>query len=367
VTDVQIGEGKSARRAYGLGEIAVVPRRRTRDPEDVDIAWELEGFRFAAPFVVPPLDAVVTPDRAVEIGVLGGLAVLDLEGLWTRHADAEVLLAEVGALAPDRRVARIQELMTAPVSPDLLVERISAIRAKGVVAAGAVSAARTYTLLPAVNRAELDLLMIHGAVVSAEHVSQNREPLNLKKVIRGFEMPVIVGPCATTRGAMHLMRTGAVAVLVGVGAAGTSAVSAVLGIHSPMATALADCRAARARHLEETGVYVHLIAAGGMHTTGDVVKAFACGADAAMVGDLLAPVAAGAVWDRSAGDVALPRGVVVEGRAADLATVWGGPSRRSDGTENLTGALRVAMAACGYDTLRAFQQAEIVVCAELRA
>jgi IMP dehydrogenase len=361
VTEVEIGEGKSARRAYGFEEIAVVPRRRTRDPEDVDITWELEGFRFAAPFVVPPLDAVVTPDRAVEIGELGGLAVLDLEGLWTRHADADALLAEVAALAPERRVARIQELMTAPVSPDLVVERIGAVRAKGVTAAGAVSAARTDALLPAVNRAELDLLMIHGAVVSAEHVSKNREPLNLKKVIRGFEMPVIVGPCATARGAMHLMRTGAVAVLVGVGTAVTSTVPAVLGIHSPMATALADARAARARHLEETGVYVHLIAAGGMRSTGDVVKAFACGADAVMVGDLLAPVAAGAVWDRSAGHVTLPLGAVVEGRAADLSTVWDGPSRRGDGTENLTGALRAAMAACGYDTLRAFQQAEVVV------
>jgi IMP dehydrogenase len=366
VGELPIGEAKTARRAYGLGEIAVVPRRRTRDPEDVDISWELEGFRFAAPFVVPPLDAVVTPDRAVEIGELGGLAVVDLEGIWTRHAGADALLAEVAALPAAERVARIQKLMAEPVSADLLVERVSAIRAKGVVAAGAVSAARTHSLLPAVNRAELDLLMIHGAVVSAEHVSKNREPINLKKVIRGFEMPVIVGPCATARGAMHLMRTGAVAVLVGVGAAGTSAVPAVLGIHSPMATALADCRAARARHLEETGVYVHLIAAGGMPTTGDIVKAFACGADAVMVGDLLAPVAAGVVWDRAAGHDTLPRGTVVDGRAADLATVWHGPSRRSDGTENLTGALRAAMAACGYDTLRAFQQAEVVVCAETR-
>ena len=360
--EVELGEGKSARRAYGFDDIAVVPRRRTRDPEDVDISWELEGFRFAAPFVVPPLDAVVTPARAVEIGQLGGMAVLDLEGVWTRHPEADALFAEVAGLAARARVARIQELMRAPVSEDLLVERIGAIRSKGVVAAGEVSAARTDALLPAINRAELDLLMIHGSVVSAEHVSRNREPLNLKKVIRNFEMPVIVGPCATARGAMHLMRTGAVAVLVGIGEAVTSALPEVLGIRAPLATAIADCRAARARHLEETGVYVHLIAAGGTRTTGDVVKALACGADAVAVGDLLAAVATGAVWDRSSGHPSLPGGNVVEGRSADLVTVWNGPSCRGDGSENLTGALRVAMAACGYDTLRAFQQAEIVVC-----
>ncbi|HAM02394.1 MAG TPA: GuaB3 family IMP dehydrogenase-related protein, partial [Acidimicrobiaceae bacterium] len=287
MAEIEIGIYKSGRRAYGFDDIAIVPSRRTRDPEDVDISWEIDAFRFDLPLMAAAMDGVVSPRTAVEIGRLGGLAVLNLEGLWTRYADPEPLFEEIAELDDDKATARMQEMYLEPVKPELVTERIREIKSSGVVSCASVTPQKTEALAPAILAGELDMLVIQGTVVSAEHVSKSSEPLNLKRFIREFEIPVIVGGCASYQAALHLMRTGAVGVLVGVGPGNACTTRGVLGLGVPQATAIADVAGARMRHLDETGVYVQVIADGGMSRGGDIAKAIACGADAVMLGSPL--------------------------------------------------------------------------------
>ena len=217
MAEIEIGIYKSGRRAYGFDDIAIVPSRRTRDPEDVDISWEIDAFRFDLPLMAAAMDGVVSPRTAIEIGRLGGLAVLNLEGLWTRYEDPEPLLEEIAKLDDDKATARMQQMYLEPIKPELVTERIREIKSAGVVSCASVTPQRTTGLAPAILAGELDMLVIQGTVVSAEHVSKTVEPLNLKKFIREFDLPVIVGGCASYQAALHLMRTGAVGVLVGVG------------------------------------------------------------------------------------------------------------------------------------------------------
>jgi len=365
MADVEIGIGKSGRRAFGFDEIAIVPSRRTRDPEDVDIAWEIDAFRFELPVMASPSDSVVSPATAAELGRLGGLGVLHLEGLWTRYADPEPLLEEIAGLAADKATGRMQEIYAEPVQPDLVEQRIKQLKASGVTAAVACTPQRTLGLAPHILAAEPDLLVIQGTVVSAEHVSRRAEPLNLKDFIRHYEIPVIVGGCTSYQAALHLMRTGAAGVLVGAGSGAAGTTRQVLGVGIPMATAIADARAARMRHLDETGVYVHVIADGGMTTGGDIAKAIVCGADAVMVGTPLAAAAEapgrGFHWGTTAVHATLPRGhrVEVDPRGS-LEEILVGPAHEADGQRNLLGALRRSMALCGYETLKDFQKAEVV-------
>src|SRR5213593_3116898 len=283
--DIEIGMGRTARRAYGLDEVAIVPSRRTRDPDDVDISWEIDAFTFPLPVMAAAMDAAVSPATAVEIGKLGGLAVLNLEGLQTRYEDPEPVFDEIGALPDDKATRRMQELYREPVKDELIVRRIRETKQGGVVAAASLTPQRVRQYSPLVLEAELDVLVIQGTVVSAEHVSTRTEPLNLKEFINGFDLPVIVGGCASYSTALHLMRTGAAGILVGVGPGAACTSRGVLGIGVPQATAIAA--GARMRRLVETGVYVHVIADGGMRTGGDVAKAIACGADAVMIGSPL--------------------------------------------------------------------------------
>ncbi len=366
MAELDIGKGKSARRAWGLDEIAIVPSRRTRDPEQVDLSWEIDAFRFDLPFMSAATDSVTSPATAIEMGRLGGVGVLNLEGLWTRHDDPDACLERIASLDDSEVSAAFAELYAAPIRPELVVARIAEINAAGVVSCAAVSPQRTEMLAPYVVEAELDLLVIQGTVVSAEHVSRGGEPLNLKQFIRSLDMPVIVGGCASYPAARHLMQTGAAGVLVGVGPGQTSSTKQVLGVGVPQATAIADARAARMRHLDETGVYVHVIAAGGMPTGGDVAKAVVCGADAVMLGSPLAAATnapgRGWHWGMSAAHATLPRGVRVpvtpRGTLEQLVT---GPARDHDGRVNLAGALATSMAACGYDSVKDFQTADLVV------
>lgn len=366
MAELDIGKGKSARRAWGLDEIAIVPSRRTRDPEQVDLSWEIDAFRFDLPFMSAATDSVTSPATAIEMGRLGGVGVLNLEGLWTRHDDPDACLARIASLSDADVPAAFAELYAEPIRPELVVARIAEINAAGVVSCAAVSPQRTEMLAPYVVEAELDLLVIQGTVVSAEHVSRGGEPLNLKQFIRSLDMPVIVGGCASYQAARHLMQTGAAGVLVGVGPGQTSSTKQVLGVGVPQATAIADARAARMRHLDETGVYVHVIAAGGMPTGGDVAKAVVCGADAVMLGSPLAAATnapgRGWHWGMSAAHATLPRGVRVpvtpRGTLEQLVT---GPARDHDGRVNLAGALATSMAACGYDSVKDFQTADLVV------
>ena len=287
MADIEIGIFKSGRQAYGFDDIAIVPSRRTRDPEDVDISWEIDAFRFELPLLGAAMDGVVSPATAIELGQLGGLGVLNLEGLWTRYEDPSALFDEIRELDDEKATSRMQQMYLEPIKLELVTERIRQIKEAGVTAAASVTPQRTDRAGPGVLAAELDILVIQGTVVSAEHVSKTVEPLNLKKFIREFDIPVIVGGCASYQAGLHLMRTGAVGVLVGVGPGNACTTRGVLGIGVPQATAIADVAGARMRHLDETGVYVHVIADGGMSKGGDIAKAIACGADAVMLGSPL--------------------------------------------------------------------------------
>jgi len=371
VAEVEIGLGKSGRQAYGFDDIAIVPSRRTRDPEDVDIAWEIDGFTFALPLMAAAMDGVVSPATAIEVGRLGGVGVLNLEGLWTRYADPTPLFEEIALLPPDKATLRLQEIYQQPIEPELVTARIREIRDAGVVAAASVTPQRTESLAKAVADAELDLLVIQGTVVSAEHVSKTQEPLNLKKFVREFDIPVIVGGCASYQAGLHLMRTGAAGVLVGVGPGHACTTRGVLGIGVPQATAIADVRAARMRHLDETGVYVHVIADGGMATGGDIAKAIVCGADAVMLGSPLAAAieapGRGYHWGMATFHPTLPRGARVQTPTrGTLEEILVGPARENDGRVNLFGALRTSMATCGYESLKEFQKAEVMVAPALQ-
>ena len=371
--EVEIGIGKSGRRAYGFDDIAIVPSRRTRDPEDVDISWEVDAFRFPLPVMASAMDGVVSPATAVEIGRLGGLACLNLEGLWTRYEDPEHVFEEIASLPAEKATRRMQELYDESVKPELIGQRIREIKAGGVTACASLTPQRVEEYAKIVLDAELDVLVVQGTVVSAEHVSLDpaRQPLNLKKFIREFDLPVIVGGCASYSTALHLMRTGAVGILVGVGPGHACTSRGVLGIGVPQATAIADAAGARIRHLDETGVYVHVIADGGMRTGGDVAKAIACGADAVMVGSPLAGAyeapGRGYHWGMATFHPTLPRGArVFAGRKASLAEILVGPAHENDGTLNLFGALRTSMATTGYASVKEFQKAEVMVAPALK-
>ena len=371
MAEIEIGIYKSGRRAYGFDDIAIVPSRRTRDPEDVDISWEIDAFRFDLPLMAAAMDGVVSPKTAIEIGRLGGLAVLNLEGLWTRYEDPEPLLEEISRLDDDKATARMQQMYLEPINPDLVTERIREIKSAGVVSCASVTPQRTTGLAPAILAGELDMLVIQGTVVSAEHVSKTVEPLNLKKFIRAFDLPVIVGGCASYQAALHLMRTGAVGVLVGVGPGNACTTRGVLGLGVPQATAIADVAGARMRHLDETGVYVHVIADGGMSRGGDIAKAIACGADAVMLGSPLSSAeeapARGFHWGMATFHPTLPRGARVRTTVrGSLHEILLGPAHENDGRMNLFGALRTAMATCGYETVKEFQKAEVMVAPALQ-
>jgi IMP dehydrogenase len=371
MAEVEIGIGKSGRKAYGFDDIAIVPSRRTRDPEDVDIAWEIDAYRFELPVMASAMDGVVSPATAIEMGRLGGSGVLNLEGLWTRYEDPEPLLEEIASLSADKATRRMQEIYAEPIKPELITERIRQIKDAGVVSVASVTPQRTASFAPYLLEAELDLLVIQGTVVSAEHVSKTQEPLNLKRFVREFDLPIIVGGCASYQAALHLMRTGAAGVLVGVGPGNACTSRGVLGIGVPQATAIADARGARMRHLDETGVYCQVIADGGMSTGGDIAKAIACGADAVMIGSPLAAASEapgrGYHWGMATFHPTLPRGARVKAEhRGTLEEILLGPAHENDGRLNLFGALRTSMATCGYETLKEFQLAEVMIAPALQ-
>ena len=371
MAEIEIGIGKSGRRAYGFDDIAIVPSRRTRDPEDIDISWEIDAFTFGLPLMGSAMDGVISPSTAIEIGRLGGVGVLNLEGLWTRYEDPEPFFEEIASLDDDKATLRMQEIYAEPVREDLIRRRIAEIRDAGIVSCAAITPQKTSLYYKAILESELDLLVIQGTVVSAEHVSKTVEPLNLKRFIRELDIPVIVGGCASYQAALHLMRTGAIGVLVGVGPGHACTTRGVLGVGVPQATAIADAAGARMRHLDETGVYVHVIADGGMSSGGDIAKAIACGADAVMVGSPLAAAVEapgrGYHWGMATFHPTLPRGARVKtATRGTLSEVLVGPAHENDGKLNLFGALRTSMATCGYQTVKEFQKAEVMVAPALQ-
>ncbi|HEY1134492.1 MAG TPA: GuaB3 family IMP dehydrogenase-related protein [Nocardioides sp.] len=367
MTEIEIGRAKRARRAYSFDDIAIVPSRRTRDPEEVSVAWQIDAYRFEIPVVAAPMDSVMSPETAIALGRAGGLGVLDLEGLWTRYEDPSSLLDEVAGLHGVAATARLQEIYTEPVKAELITERLRQMREAGVTVAGSLSPQRTKEHAKTVVDAGVDMFVIRGTTVSAEHVSSQAEPLNLKEFIYELDVPVIVGGCATYQAALHLMRTGAAGVLVGFGGGAAHTTRTVLGLAVPMASAVADVAAARRDYLDESGGrYVHVIADGSIGTSGDLAKAIACGADAVMVGSPFARASEapgrGFHWGAEAWHAELPRGQRVEfDTVGTLDEILFGPSRVADGTMNLVGALRRAMATTGYTELKEFQRVEVVV------
>ncbi len=365
--EIEIGRGKRGRRAYGFDDIAIVPSRRTRDPEDVNTSWQIDAFHVDTPIMGAPMDSSMSPATIIELGRLGGIGVLNLEGLWTRYEDPSPLLEEIAQLQNGDVMRRMQEIYSAPVDPELITEHIRQIRAAGVTVAGSLSPQRTQEHWRRVVEAGVDIFVIRGTTVSAEHVSFNREPLNLKRFIYELDVPVIVGGAATYTAALHLMRTGAAGVLVGFGGGASYTTRQALGVHVPMASALADVAAARRDYLDESGGrYVHVIADGAIGRSGDLVKAIACGADAAMMGTALARAneapGRGWHWGVEAHHPVLPRGERVNvGTAGSLEEIVNGPSRAADGTTNLMGALARAMATTGYSDLKEFQRVDVVV------
>ena len=367
MSEIEIGRGKRGRRAYSFDDVAVVPSRRTRDPEEVSVSWQIDAYHFDLPVMAAPMDSVMSPASAIALGRLGGLPVLDLEGLWTRYESPEPLLAEIASLDPANATARMRELYDEPIRPDLIELRLKEIRGSGCTVAGALSPQRTQEHWRTVVDAGVDLFVIRGTTVSAEHVSGRAEPLNLKRFIYELDVPVIVGGVATYTAALHLMRTGAAGVLVGFGGGAAHTTRRTLGIHAPLASAVADVAAARRDYMDETGGrYVHVIADGGLGTSGDVVKAVACGADAVMLGAALArsteAPGRGFHWGSEAHHHDLPRGERVEvGTVGTLEQILTGPGQSADGSTNMVGALRRAMATTGYSDLKEFQRVEVVV------
>jgi IMP dehydrogenase len=369
---VEIGMGRSARRAYSFGDVHIVPSRRTRSSRDVSTAWQIDAYRFDIPLVTHPTDAIVSPAMAVRIGKLGGLAVLNAEGLWSRHADVDKLLFRLTSVIDEAdeaaAVRLLQQWHAAPIRVDLLTEAIGQIAAAGVTVAARVSPQHARELAPDLLAAGIEILVVQGTIVSAEHVSRAAEPLNLVEFIASMDVPVIAGGVGDYRTAMHLMRTGAAGVIVGYGAATSTSTADVLGIGVPMATAVADAAAARRDYLDETGGrYVHVIADGGMHTSGDLAKAIACGADAVMLGEPLASAVEapgnGLYWTAAAAHPSLPRSHVIDvpERSVGIDTLLFGPSSDPSGTVNLFGALRRAMAKSGYSELKEFQKVGLTV------
>jgi IMP dehydrogenase len=369
--EIEIGRGKKARRAYGFDDVAIVPSRRTRDPDDVDITWTLGPYRFELPLLASAMDGVVSPETAGIVGKLGGLAVLNLEGIWTRYEDADEMLERIAGLPKDEATREMQEIYQEPVKEHLITQRIQEIKEHGVVAAASLTPQRVERYTDLVLDAGLDILVIQGTVISAEHVSSSGHVLNLKEFVRELSIPVVLGGCASYSTGLHLMRTGAAGVLVGVGPGAACTTRGVLGIGVPQATAIADVAAARSQHMLETGEYVRVIADGGMRTGGDVAKAIACGADAVMIGSPLARAyeapGHGFHWGMATFHPTLPRGARVRTtQNGTLQEIITGPARENDGTFNLMGGLRTSMATCGYQDIAEFNRAELMIAPSLQ-
>lgn len=370
--EIEIGRGKKGRRAYGFDDIAIVPSRRTRDPEDVDLTWKLDGHTFDLPLLASAMDGVVDTRTAGIIGRAGGLGVLNLEGIQTRYEEADAELERISKMPPAEATRGLQEIYREPVKPELIARRIKEVKAQGVTVAASLTPQRVADYVEVALDAGLDILVIQGTVVSAEHVSSVAEPLNLKRFIADLPVPVIVGGCASYHAALHLMRSGAVGVLVGVGPGAACTTRQVIGVGVPQATAIADAAGARMQHLLETGQYVNVIADGGMAYAGDLAKAIACGADACMVGSPLAKAeeapGRGYHWGMATFHPTLPRGTRVKTQTiGTLEQILLGPAHENDGSLNLMGGLRAAMATCGYESVQSFQKCEVMVAPALKS
>jgi len=369
--EIEIGKGKTGRRSYGFDEVSIVPSRRTRDPEDIDISVNIGEYKLELPVLASAMDGVVDVRFAIEMRKVGGLAVLNLEGLQCRYDNADEILERISKFSAGEATRKMQKIYSKPIKEELIAKRVKQIKKESDITCASLTPKNVEKYYNIAIDAGLDILVIQGTVVSAEHVSKTKMPLDLKKFIPECPVPVIAGGCASYSTSLHLMRTGAVGVLIGVGPGAACTTRQVLGIGVPQATAIADASAARVRHLEETGQYSLVIADGGMRTGGDIAKAIACGADLVMIGSPLSRAkeapGRGYHWGMATFHPDLPRGTRIKTDVvASLREILVGPAFENDGTLNLFGALRTSMATCGYENIKDFQKAEVMVAPSIK-
>ena len=369
--DIQIGKGKTARRAYGFDEIALVPSGKTLDPSLADTSWQIGDIKREIPIIASAMDGVVDVRMAAELSKLGALGVLNLEGIQTRYEDPNPILDRIAAVGNDGFVSLMQELYAVPIKPELIGVRIAEIKAAGGIAAVSATPAGAARFGAAVAAAGADLFFIQATVVSTEFLApEGIEPLNLAKFCQEMPMPVVLGNCVTYDITLELMQAGAAAVLVGIGPGAACTSRGVLGVGVPQATAVADCAAARDEFFKQTGKYVPVIADGGLVTGGDICKCIACGADGVMIGSPFARAAEapgrGFHWGMATPSPVLPRGTRIKvGTTGTLAQILTGPAKLDDGTHNLLGALKTSMGPLGAKTIKEMQQVEVVIAPSL--
>ncbi len=367
-----IGRNRKARRAYGFDEIALVPGAAcTVDPYDVDISWRLGDYEFKIPILASAMDGVVSPEMAVEMGKLGGLAVLNLEGIYTRYEDYNSVLDDIAKATDEEATALLQRVYEEPIKPGLIKKRIQQMKDTGIVTAASFTPLRVEEFYRYALDGGLDILVIQSTVTTARHKSSRYRPLNFEEFLKGIPIPVIIGNVVTYRSTLELMEVGADAVLIGVGPGSACTTRQVVGIGVPQVTATADAAAARDYFFHRTGKYVPIITDGGMRTGGDIAKAFASGADAVMIGSPLASAreapGRGFHWGMATPHPDLPRGTrVYVGVKGSLKEILFGPARTDDGTMNLVGALKNSMGMCGAENIKQMQQVEIVIAPSIR-
>jgi IMP dehydrogenase len=364
--DLTTPKFKQLRRAYGFDEVAIVPGDVTINPELVEMGLDIGPHRFAIPFLASAMDAVVDPKFAIAMHQAGGLAVLNLEGVWTRYDDPSSMLQEVASASRDEATLILQQAYQQPIREDLIARRIKEIKAGGAVAAVSVTPMLTKKYAPLIQEAGADIIVVQSTVTTARHESNSVEGLRFDKLFKNIYIPVVVGNTVGFKATLEIMRTGVAAVLVGVGPGAACTSREVLGIGVPQVTATIDCAAARDHFYRETGRYVPIITDGGIRTGGDVCKCFVAGADGVMMGSPFAATTEapgrGYHWGMATPHANLPRGTrVAVGVNTTIQKTLFGPTSRTDGTENLVGALRTAMGMCGAHTIREFQEAEMVV------
>nr|WP_250564841.1 GuaB3 family IMP dehydrogenase-related protein [Adonisia turfae] len=369
--NIQLGRGKTARRAYGIDEIALVPGPKTLDPELADTRWTLGNVEREVPIIASAMDGVVDVRMAVDLSKLGALGVLNLEGIQTRYADPNPVLDRIVSVGKAEFVPLMQEIYAQPVQPELIKQRISEIKTQGGIAAVSLTPMGAAKYGTTVAAAEADLVFIQATVVSTNHLSpESITPLDLAEFCADMPMPVILGNCVTYEVTLELMKAGAAGVLVGIGPGAACTSRGVLGVGVPQATAVSDCAAARDDYQRETGRYVPVIADGGLVTGGDICKSIASGADAVMIGSPFARAAEapgrGFHWGMATPSPVLPRGTRIQvGTTGSLKQILRGPAQLDDGTHNLLGAIKTSMGTLGAKDLKDMQQVEVVIAPSL--
>lgn len=369
--EIQIGRGKTARRAYGFDEIALAPGQRTLDPDLAETRWQIGGIEREIPIIASAMDGVVDVQMAALLSELGAMGVLNLEGIQTRYADPQPILDRIISVGKTEFVGLMQELYAEPIKPELIQQRIKEIKDRGGIAAVSLTPVGAVKFGKIVAEAGADLLFIQATVVSTAHLSpESVTPLDLAQFCREMPMPVALGNCVTYEVALNLMKAGAAAVMVGIGPGAACTSRGVLGVGVPQATAVADCAAARDDFERETGTYIPVIADGGIVTGGDICKCIACGADAVMIGSPIARAeeAPGSEyhWGMATPSPVLPRGTRINvGITGTLKEILVGPAKLDDGTHNLLGALKTSMGTLGAKDIKEMQQVEVVIAPSL--